>query len=235
MNSLLIHRNVTAFLQSLRDYVNHGYTYWTSGTIKTLKAEHLSVKFNGCYGVLAPRQKRDYNRKLGRANSYCLMYPHVGGDLIEWILIATKGMGAIHLNEKLHDQYSGQHTDRIRWRHYEMVEINHQLTWRLRGAVAEEWEKKAISAARKKDISDLEETAKILYNFPMFMGVRKQIWNILQKAYKTRQRHHYSDQLTLPKLPIMKRIKVYDTPPNTLGKLVDAYKESLSTFDLVFS
>jgi len=233
MNSLLIHRNVTAFLQSLRDHVCHGYTYWTNGTIKILKSESLSSKFNERYGILAPRQKRSYNKKLGRANSYLLMYPQVGGDLIDWILIATKGEGVVHRNEKLYDHNIGQHTERIHWRHYEIVTINQKLTWRLRRLVAEEWEKKVISAARKKDISDLEQTAKILYNFPMFMGVRKQIWAILQKAYKTRKRHNYSDQLDLPKLPIMKRIKVYDTQPNTLGKLVDVYKESLSNYKFV--
>ncbi|MEO9205036.1 MAG: hypothetical protein ABI296_04875 [Gammaproteobacteria bacterium] len=230
MNSLLIHRNVTAFLQSLRDYVNHGYTYWTSGTIKTLKAEPLSVKFNERYGVLAPRQKRDYNRKLGRANSYLLMYPQVGGDIIDWILIATKGEGSVHCDEKLFSHHSGRHTERIHWRHYEVVKMNGRLTWRLRPDVLIEWEKKIVSAARKKDIFDLQQVVNVLYHFPMFTGVRKQVWSLLQKAYKTRQRHHHSDQVISRTLPIMKRIKIYDTPPNTLGKLVDAYRARLANY-----
>jgi len=232
MNTLLIHRNVTAFLQSLRDYVNHGYTYWTKGTIKTLKAEQLSVKFNERYGVFAPRQKRDYNRKLGRANCYLLMYPQVGGDMIDWILIATKGEGRIHLDEKLFFHHSGRNTERIYWRHYEIVNLNDRLTWRLRANELDEWEKKIVSAARKKDISDLKQVIDILDNFPMFTGVRKQIFSLLQKAYKTRQRHHHCDQFVSRPLPIMKRIKTYDTPPNTLGKLVDAYNISLNAYNL---
>jgi hypothetical protein len=227
MKTLLIPKNTTALLQSLRDLVGRGYHFWTSGTIKILKAESLCNKFNEQYGVLVTKQRRDYNRKLGRANVYLFMYPQPGGDLLDWILIATQGKGAIHMQEKLRDHTSGQHTDRVRWRHYEIVALSDRATWRLRREVAEDWEKKMVAAARKKNRFDLEQTQKVLCNFPMFTGVRQQVWKILQKTYRTRKRHHYSDEVSLSNLPIMRRIKTYDTPPKTLGQLVDEYQARL--------
>ena len=230
MNSLLIYRNSTALLQSLRDLVNRGYSFWTSGTIKTLKAENLCVKFNERYDVLAPRQKRNYNRKLGRASSYLFIYPQTGGDVMDWILIATKGAGAIHNHESesLRDHTSGQHTDRVRWRYYELITLNGRMTWRLRRDIFDEWEKKVVSAARKQNMDDLEQTIKVLRNFPMFTGVREQVWSIVQKARKTRNRHHFKDELNMSRLPTMRRITVYDAPPKTLGRLVDEYKALIS-------
>lgn len=232
MDTLLIPRNTSALLQSLSDRLNRGYTFWTSGVIQTLKANDLCRKFHERYYVLAPRHKRAYHHKLGRANSYFVMYPQVGGDSMDWVLMATRGTGAIHEHESLHDHHSGAHPDRLHWRHYEVVTRNHRMTWRLRRSVVDEWEKKVIAAARKKNLTDLEQTVKILCHFPLFAGVREQVWTLLQKAQKIRRRHHHTP-IHLPKLPYMQRINVYDNPPKTLGKLVNAYQAILATNNLV--
>ena len=229
MDSLLIPRNITALLQSLRDCVNGGYTFWTSGTIGIHKAEKLCAKFHDRYGVLATRNQRHYNRLNNQASAYLYMYPQIGGDVLDWILIATKGKGAIHEHEKLADNDSGRRIEKLRWKHYEIINLNNRMTWRLRSDVAEEWEKKMINSARKVDIEHLQQTTEILCNFPMFTGVRQQAWKIIQKAQKTRIRHHYSLLLTIPKLPVLRRITVYSTPPKTLGILVDEYKERIKS------
>lgn len=227
MNSLLIHKNLTGFLQTLRDTVNHGYHYWTSGVIKTIKADQLCEKFHEKYQVLASRQKRDYHRRLKKANAYLFMYPQKGEDVMDWILVVTQGNGIVHTKEQLKNHFSGQHRDRITFRHYELIKINQRLTWRLKKAEAEMWEKKMVSAARKNDTTDFALTSKALTQFPMFSGIRKQIKHIFTKANKTRDRYHLGS-FPMPSFPILKRMKVYDDPPKTLGFIIDRYKTRLT-------
>jgi hypothetical protein len=233
METLLIPRNVTSFLQAVRDAVNYGYPFWTSGEISTLKAEALCEKFHDCYDVLASRHRRDANRLIGKASAYLWMYPRPGGDRLDWLLLASKGSGKIHEREKLYDHHSGQRRERLHWRHYEIVQLKDKMTWRLRREVADSWEKKLVSAARKSDPADLDSSTRALCTFPMFTGIRKQVLSILSKANRTRIRHNHTQTFSLPSLPIMIRVKVYDNPARSLGLLVDEYRARLQSASLV--
>ncbi len=229
MRQLLIPKNKTALLQTVRDSLNKGYIYWTCGEIRTLKAESLCEKFDELYGVLNSKHQNTYKLSLGKASTHLFMYPRKSGDMIDWILLATKGTGLIHEKEKLKCHTSGQRAERFAWQDYEIVTLNNRMTWRLSKTVAEQWEKKVVAAARKSDPADLLQTIQALSTYPMFTGVREQVKSILQKARKTRIRHHIQNTTEFAVLPYLRRIKVYDDPPMTLTKFVDIYQAQLKT------
>lgn len=63
--------------------------------------------------------------------------------------------------------------------------------------------------------------------FPMFAGVRDQVYRLCEKARRAQLRNPSLEPMTLPRLPVLRRLKSYDTPPKTLGQFVACYQAKL--------
>jgi len=96
-----IQKRKTIVMQRLQKSVSHGYEFYIQGEIHYKKSLQFVHKMNEKYGTHFNENKRSYQRKLGKANAFLYLYPKKNTDQLIWWLVATKGEGRIHQEEKL--------------------------------------------------------------------------------------------------------------------------------------
>ena len=213
-----LYRNHTAMMQDLAYRVSRGYTHFTTGEIPPEKALRFVDKMHWQYGVLLSPPERSVLKKAGHSSAYLILQPEDAYRFtlgpLHWALLATGELEG----EKLLDATK----KRLRWRkHYRLVHKFGAWTWELTPETHKSWHSLAQANAKKADPREMDETLKRLLNFPMFKGIRRQVFEINGEAYRTWQRHH-KDGAPGPdwpkKLPILRKSKLREDPPRTLER-----------------
>lgn len=186
-------------LTRIVDVVGRGYTRYTFGSVVVEKAEMLANKFHRLYGIGCSPAQRITRKKQGIANAVLVMYWPEGVDRVEWLLLATVGVGLE--GEKLADV-----TDRRRLQFigYELVRYAHdgrtRWTWRRPKAEMSEHYTLLADLANRRAWRAVGDLLVRLANQPGFHAVREQTWAVCQEA----RRRGYPGEL--PYLYYMQKI-----------------------------
>lgn len=92
-------------------------------------------------------------------------------------------------------------------------------TWRMLLARVREHEALIVALAKQRDDAGLAAELTALAMMPLFSGVRGQVLKLYSEAKKLAGKFKL-DPLTVPQLPYMVKLPVYDTPSTTLADLL---------------
>lgn len=178
-----IARSKTAALARVLDSVPKGYHHYTRGAVKTEKAEALARKFHVLYGIGCSPAQRFTRKRNGQANAVLVMYWPEDAERVEWLLLATDGMG---LEGETLQKVSEK--PRLAWLGYELVRhaARGKTPWTWRRPKQEMAELYALVAfqAGQRHYAALAKTLECISRQPGFHGVRTQSWALLQEAYR---------------------------------------------------
>lgn len=176
-----IARSKTAALARVLDSVPKGYHRYTCGTVKADKAEALARKFHALYGIGCTPAQRITRKGKGLANAVLAMYWPQDAEQVEWLLLATNGIGLDGETLRLVEE-----APRLNWLGYELVRHPSQgrTAWTWRRPKQEMAELHALLAfqAGQRHYAALAETLERIARQPGFHGVRAQSWALFLEA-----------------------------------------------------
>jgi hypothetical protein len=214
-------------MQRILDAVIHGYYWHTSGKIALTKVQCLTDKFAENYDVHRTDNQRAYAKRTGKCNVRLMLYAPQNEDIVYWWLLATKGDGSIHRQERL--LCTTQSHQRIRvMDDYELVRRTRANTkgggtvwsWRMTRQCYEQWRERILSACRGSNTHAMMKAMGSLYRTPGFSGVREQVGKLVSLArHEWRRRHGNLEGLILaPKLGYVERLTDTSVPLSRLTK-----------------
>lgn len=216
-------------MQRLLDAVSHGYYWHTSGTVPIDKAQRLVDKFADRYEIHRNENHRAYAKRKRQCNTRLFLYASPRATTLSWFLLATKGAGRIHQEERL------QHAQNARFRirldaDYELICRTQRSykgggtvwSWRITKACERRWRERIIAACRQSHPLCITQAIGSLYRMPGFSGIREQAGTLVALARaEWRRRHGNLDTLLLPpKLPYIERLS--DTAVLLSSYLIDS-------------
>lgn len=176
-----IARSKTAALARIVDCVPKGYHRYACGTVTAAKAEALAKKFHALYGIGCTPAQRITRKGKGLANVVLVVYWPEGAERVEWLLLATDGVGLE--NERLREVAE---KPRLAWLGYELVRHASRgrtaWTWRRPKQQMAELYALLASQASKRHYAAVAATLERLARQPGFHGVREQSWALCQEA-----------------------------------------------------
>ena len=229
-----IERYKTSVMQRIQHAVTQGYVFYLKGEISTKKIESFADKMNTKYHVGLNKNQKYYRKQNEKANATLFLYPKKNSDGFYWWLLATKGNGLIHDEEKLLPVF-GKH-QRLSWDNdYKLAFFSAEgkktaVTWRMTRQCYQSWIIRIKLIIRKKGSSDeVRQALWSLKKVPGFSGLREQV----KRLYKLfivewkRSRKHSEKVPTIPVIPYLRSIKA-DTKP--LSLLVNRIKSGKKPF-----
>ena len=201
-------RNRTAELQLILRHVAKGYVFWTADEIPLCKLTGFLKKWEHLR-ILADPPARSWRKRIGRANTHLVLEHLFNGRegvplspemKVRWLLLGAAGRDG--LDDSSVPQ-PGAVLDartaagRVLWMGYELVyqrktfktadgrlKSDSTWTWRIPVQRYKEWEAHVVCAAKQLDYSALAKTFAILGAFPMFAGIRKQVFQLFSETNK---------------------------------------------------
>jgi hypothetical protein len=183
---IFTHRKVA--LQSISDKVILGNTLYVAGSTTLDKLENAIDVFAMDYQALGDKNERAKRSRRGFGNAHLVLWYRNG--IVYWWLFAkpeTEGRHPIHAMENLRDALDKD--QRIIVDDLELVRApkigtaDSKWTWRMTDQKYQEWNKHIEQVVRSRSYPQMNNVFYLLWRYPGFSGVRKQI-GYLVAAYK---------------------------------------------------
>lgn len=178
-----IARSKTAALTRISDSIHKGYCRWTSGRVKTTKAEALARKFHERYGIGCSPAQRITRKAKGIANTLLVMYWPPEVKHVEWLLLASAGSG---LEAEARNLRHFTDKPRLTWLGYELV--RHAVrgraawTWRRPRGEMEDLHNLLSHQLNLRFYDAAAGTLTHIARQPGFHGIREQSLRLCQYA-----------------------------------------------------
>lgn len=181
----------TLIMQRLSDAARYGYLFYTTGELddrETLK--RLTRKFAQLYETTLSKDSKYRRRRAGEATAslYILERPSMPLHRYWFALMATKGVGLIHLHEQLHHLRQ----ERLTLDGYELVHDGRCWSWQMTHQTLQYWRARihtlaALPPERRRRCEDAqgafdpdaEHLLASLYRVPGFRLARRQVGQLV--------------------------------------------------------
>lgn len=242
LTAVKVPRNQTAAMQLLQLYVQTGHFYWTTGVVLRSKLRRFIEKL-ASFRIERDAPGRAYDKTKNIASTHLVLLDSPD-DALVWILVSSLGRYGLADDEspKLETvkdtRLAGQH---LTFKHYELLHLEKHImrirdiktkqgkmlkdrqetirqttwTWRMTGARMREHEAFIVALAKQRDSDSLAAELGALAMMPMFSGVRGQVLKLYAEAKKLTVKFKL-DPISLPMLPVMVKLPIYDTPSKSL-------------------
>jgi hypothetical protein len=185
-----ISRTKTQAMNRVLDLIPKGYVFYTSGLVAANKTEALAQKFHDKYGIGCTPAQRITRKRDGKANACLVMYWPENAQTVEWLLVATQGIGLE--SEAMHRV---DVKPRLVWLGYELVRYTTRQkaswTWKRTAEQMRDWYNLLTSQLNPKQMYKVPSTLAVIANQPGFHGLREQSWALCQFA----RQHGFTDEL----------------------------------------
>lgn len=180
----------TQAMSRVLDLIPRGYIFYTRGQVSAERAEALAQKFHDRYGIGCTPAQRITRKKVGQANACLVMYWPENATTVEWLLLATQGVGL--------ESEALRRVDvkpRLVWLGYELVRhtLRQKATWtwkRPAGPMAE-WYAMLASVLKPGQMYKVPSILEAIAKQPGFHGIRAQSWSLCQFA----RQHGFAEEL----------------------------------------
>lgn len=174
-----IARSKTAALSRITDSIPKGYSRYTSGEVKSEKAEALARKLHERHLIGATPAQRITRKKHGKANALLVMYWPDGAQVVHWLMLFTAG--ELDSHEQLREVTDKK---RLQFLSYELVRHPTRgttaWTWKRPKAEMQEHYVTLDESLKKHHHGVVADHLQRLANQPGFHGVREQTWSLFQ-------------------------------------------------------
>ncbi|AOI44812.1 hypothetical protein WI23_02755 [Burkholderia oklahomensis C6786] len=225
-------------MQLMMLYAQSGHIAWTGDDVLPEHLLRLARKLDTHFHVTRLAHQRAYYKGRGEASVHIIALP--GDGQIRWVLMSTRGRhGLLDRAAALPGPVRDVRTrgENLRWGRYELFRMQKRFhlgttetgtdetwSWRLAPAEFRAYEAILVERAKMRDRAAHAAQLERLRALPMFAGVRAQVARLTWEAAKTWNKFNPSlPQLpSSSSLPIMTRMPVYASPPQTLLHLIAA-------------
>lgn len=222
-------RSKTAAMLLMQQLATSGHYYYLSGLIPVTKLGQFLPKLEQ-FGIYRDAPGRAYDRRRRRASVH-LVVVELGNREVFWCLLSTAGKGGLadpeapNLGAVKDSRLRGQH---LRFLAYELLEYEKRMpkvktttwTWRIEPTRYVEFEAAVVQTVRERDSPAIIAMIERHSAMPLFSGVRGQVLKLNHLASKLANKFGRG-VVELPTLPYMLKLPIYDTPPGTLGGLIE--------------
>jgi hypothetical protein len=193
----------TQFLRQIQKSATNEYFFYATGKVSAEKTVEFCKKIRASYETDRSKQQKWRAKKKGVANTNFFLFPdNQEKEKFNWVIMATKGEGKVHENEKLSDLRLRK--SRLRVMDYELVQKPRSdaqesgktsFTFQLTRELREIAEKAIRETTRSGSVPQLMQLKRELEHFSSFSGVRAQrkAFEKLLKAEVTRKFGKNSD------------------------------------------
>lgn len=249
LTAIKVPRNQTAAMQLLQLYVQTGHFYWTTGVVLRSKLRRFIEKL-ASFRIERDAPGRAYDKTKNIASTHLVLLDSPDDALI-WVLVSTLGRYGLTDDEspKLETvkdtRLAGQH---LTLKHYELLHLEKRIvrirdiktkqgkilknrqetirqttwTWRMTGARMREHEAFIVALTKQRDSDKLAAELGALAMMPMFSGMRGQVLKLYAETKKLASKFKL-DPINIPRLPMMVKLPIYDTPPKTIFNIEMTY------------
>lgn len=212
-----IARSKSAALTRVLDLVCRGYLRYTDGVIPASKAIQLANKFHSQYGIGASPAQRLTKKKHKTANAALVLYWPEGEDSVEWVLLATDGVG---LERETLRRVTARR--RLTFLGYSLVRRSHRgrLTWtwkRSKRTMASLYTVLHDSLKQRR-YKTIDELLVRMARSPGFHGVRGQSWELFQEARRNGYPGELPRLLYIRKVNHGEKLSLDEPPPHFTSK-----------------
>lgn len=176
-----IAHNKTQAMSRVLDLIPRGYSRWLSGQVPVEKAEALAQKFHDQYGIGCTPAQRITRKKNGIANACLVLYWPEHTKTVEWLLLATQGIG---LESEALRRVDAK--PRLRWLGYELVRHTTRQkatwTWKRTAEQMADWYALLGSVLNRQQMFKVTSVLESVARQPGFHGIREQSWALCQFA-----------------------------------------------------
>jgi hypothetical protein len=236
----MLYDNSLTFLQRLQMAATHGHYHYTSGQTDLEGYERLVKKFAIAYETELSRQTKQKRRRAGEASASLFAVrrstiPDQAGKIpVQWVLIASDGVGRVHEREKLLDLRNRDTRLTAADRKYELVHDGKTWSWQLSSAAYKHYQQKihsiaALPARRRQEIEidgirrdkQAEQLLDQLYTEPGFRLLRRQVGRLVTelrgewKRLRSGSGPKLSERTFLPYVRFLPDRPQPDVPPTT--------------------
>lgn len=195
----MLHDTSLTMMQRLQQAAGNDYLFYTTGHTQRDKFDGLVHKFNLQYETGISRQSKTRRKRSGMATS-CLhalhthWLPHSNEEKQIWfVLMATKGMGRIHIREQLQDLRQRDYRLTTPDGRYELVHDGVSWSWQMTKPYVQKYRERihqiaALPTPRRRQIEmdgivrdlAIERLQDQLYAEPGFRLIRRQVGQIVK-------------------------------------------------------